>query len=375
MTFADSLSIRIFGAPDLLPVRAVSLVFGLVLLAAVYSIGYRLGGRRLGWSSVFLVALSWPFLYSSHLARYDVMAAAFGFLAIAFYFSSRQDFWIGLLSGLCVGLAFETHAYSMIYAPAILALYFWEYRWAMFRQLRFWGFLIGGSIGLFFYAALHVLPYPQTYLTVNQLAFGSTRTPPLLTFAPRVILQSLGDIAWMLFAVYQPMLVVISWGIMALLRRHSRAGQTLLVLSAVLVLAHALAVRTKFLYYAILVTPALDIVAATFLLEFVRRPWRGRLWDYVSRVVVWGMAIGGVVLTWSVLRIDFGQAYRMVQSRINQVVQPGDSIMSSQVYWFGLQDHTYYSWELLPAYQLYLPGSKLEDALQEFHPDIFIIDK
>jgi hypothetical protein len=95
----------------------------------------------------------------------------------------------------------------------------------------------------------------------------------------------------------------------------------------------------------------------------------------VSRIVVWGMAIGAVALTWSVLRTDFGQAYQMVQDRINQVVQPGDSVMSSQVYWFGLQDHKYYSWELLPTYQLYAPGSKLEDAFQEFHPDIFIMDR
>ena len=374
MTFLDSLVLRFFNTPNLLAVRIVSLLFGLILLALVYVIAHRLGGQRLGLLSVVLVSVSWPFLYSAHLARYDIVAAAFGFAAIALYLNNRSSFWVGLLAGVCVGLSFEIHPNGMIYAPAILALYFWDVRWSMLRQRWFWGLMLGGSIGLLFYAALHILPYPQTYLTLSRLAFAATRTPPLVTLDLRVMLQALIDSGWMLFGVYQPLLVIILWAIVVLLQRHSTSDQRLLVLIAALVLAHTLLIRNKFLYYAILVTPMLDVLVAAFLLEFIRWPWRGRLGDYLSRILVWGLTIGSIALTWSVLRTDFWRTYQVTQSRINQAIRPGDSIMGSQVYWFGLYDHVYYSWELLPTYQRYAPGSTLEDALREFHPDVFIRD-
>jgi hypothetical protein len=65
----------------------------------------------------------------------------------------------------------------------------------------------------------------------------------------------------------------------------------------------------------------------------------------------------------------------MVQNRINQSDQPGDSIMGPHTYWFGLYNHTYMPWEGLPYYQRYFPGSTLEDALRKYNPDIFIIDR
>jgi hypothetical protein len=69
------------------------------------------------------------------------------------------------------------------------------------------------------------------------------------------------------------------------------------------------------------------------------------------------------------------QQYQTAQSVINQTVQPDDSIMAVQTYWFGLHDHVYYSWEQLVFYQRYAPGSSLADALREFQPDLFIIDQ
>jgi hypothetical protein len=48
--------------------------------------------------------------------------------------------------------------------------------------------------------------------------------------------------------------------------------------------------------------------------------------------------------------------------------------MGSQTYWFGLRDHTYYSWEQLDYYRRFAPGSPLEVALAEFAPDVFVLD-
>ena len=159
-TVIQSLALRFSPAPSLLAVRVVSLLFGGVLLGAVYSIANSLGGRKYGLLSVGLVSLSWPFFYSAHLARTDVIAAALGFMGIAFYFSNRSSrWWMGLLSGLCVALAFEVHPHSAIYGPVLVGLYFLHWRWSMFRQAHFWGFVVGVVIGLAFYAGLHILPY------------------------------------------------------------------------------------------------------------------------------------------------------------------------------------------------------------------------
>ena len=85
-----SLFIRAFG-PDLFSMRLASLVFGMVLLAAVFAIGVRLYGKSTGLIfSVTLVA-SRPFFASSHLGRHDIIVAALGFVSIALFLTDDTD--------------------------------------------------------------------------------------------------------------------------------------------------------------------------------------------------------------------------------------------------------------------------------------------
>jgi 4-amino-4-deoxy-L-arabinose transferase-like glycosyltransferase len=370
----QSLSVRLCGAPTLFAVRIVSLAFGLVLLAAIYVIANQLGGRKLGLPSVFLASVSWPFFYSAHSGRVDVLAAALGFVSIALYLKDRADrWWVGGLCGLCVGLAFEVHPHSVVLGLALVSLYFWHWRWSMFLKRHFWGFVVGAGAGGLFYAALHILPYPETYAALGQLAFGPTHVPPLLTFDLQVLGQALRDMGWLLIAAYQPLIPIIVWSFVFLAHRRAAADKTLLVLGTVGVLASALLIRNKFLYYAILFSPTLDLMVAVLLLRSFGR-WRRRLGGFVSRVLIWGLCAGSIALNLSALRTDFGETYQGVQSRISKVVWPSDVIIGPQTYWFGLREHDYYSWEELIYYQRYAPGSTLEDALGEFRPDIFIID-
>ena len=67
-----------------------------------------------------------------------------------------------------------------------------------------------------------------------------------------------------------------------------------------------------------------------------------------------------------------GRDYKKVQLVVNQIVEPGDVIIGYQLYWFGLMDHQYLSWENLVFYRREYPGSNLEDAFRSFEPDIFI---
>jgi 4-amino-4-deoxy-L-arabinose transferase-like glycosyltransferase len=372
-TMIQSYALRLSAAPALFPVRMVSLVFGLLLLAAVYTIANRLRGQRFGLLSVSLVSMSGPFFYSAHLARHDILAAALGFWAVALYLNS-PSWWADLLSGLCAGLAFEIHPHSAIYGPAIVALYFSDWRWSTIRQPRFWSFVAGVSIGLIFYVDIHILPYPQTYFALNRLFFAPSHTPPVFTLDPRIIVQATGNTGLLLVVVYQLLVPLVVWSVVALAHRRSKADKTLLVLNVALVIAAILLFRGTLYYRAILLTPAIDMLVAALVIEVSQRPWQGRRRDYVCRALVWGLCAGFIAINLSKLHVDQWDAYEKVQSRINQAVQPDDSIMAPPIFWLGLYDHAYDSWEELVYYRHYAPDTTLEDALREFQPDILIID-
>src|SRR5437762_1346400 len=74
----------------LLDQRAWLLLFGLALLAIVYRIGRLLYGPRVGLFAALLLAVSGSFLYSAHMARHDVIVAAFGYGAVALYLSNAS---------------------------------------------------------------------------------------------------------------------------------------------------------------------------------------------------------------------------------------------------------------------------------------------
>ena len=375
-TWFQSLALRLAGVPSLFAVRMVSLFFGLVLLGAVCAIAYRLGGWQLSFWSMLIVSTSWAFSYSAHLARPDIIAAAFGFVALALYlYHHSRRWWMSLLSGLCVALAFEVHPHSAIYGLALVGLYFVRWRWSLFRQRAFWCFVAGVGVGLVFYAVLYIFPSPNTFFALNRLAFAPTHTPPLLTFDLSVLAQSVEDMGRLLLPMYHVLIPVVVGAVFILCRQRSESARTLVTLIGVLLAASILLIRNKGHYYAILFTPAIDLVVASLACEVGRHPWHGSPVDYISRIVVWGGCLAGVLLNLTLLRYNFVRIYQTVQSRINQVVRPGESIMAPQTYWFGLYDHTYYSWEELVYYRRYAPGSTVEDALREFRPDVMIIDE
>jgi hypothetical protein len=372
--FFQSLALRPFSEPVLLPLRVVSLAFGLMLLAAVYTIGNRLDGPRLGRLGVLLTSVSLPFLYSAHLARHDIITAAFGFTAIALYLNNRPPrIWVSLVCGLCAGLAFEVHAHGAIYVPAILALQFHDLRWSILRRHQFWSFLIGTGLGLAIYALLHIVRYPRSYSEFYQIVYTITHSPPILTLDPRVILDSVLDT--FPTVAYHVLIPFIAWSVVALARRHGEADRKLLVLNVALFVAVAALIRNKWFYYAILSSPAIDLLIAAWLLKEMEQPWRGRLRDFARRSLVLGTCATAIIVNLSVLRTDSRGAYQEARRTVSQAIQPGESVMGSQTYWFGLHDHVYYSWENLVYYQRYAPGSTLEDAFRELQPDILIIDR
>jgi hypothetical protein len=378
-TWIHSLGLRLTDTPSLFATRLVSLLFGLLLLIAIYVIGSRLGGRRLGLLSAFLVSVSWAFFVNAHLVRYDILAAALGFIAIAFYFYKPGNALASLASGLCVGLAFEIHPYSLMYGPAIAALYLVDQGWSALKSRSLWSFVLGASAGIALYVGLHVLPYPQTYLAFNRLFIGPTHTPPLLTLDIGLMSRAILQMGLLVFDSYRVGLLLVSllimsiWGIVT---KRFVIDKRLLVLLAVLFLGDALLFQRKFYYYAILFTPLLDLAFAGFVLyAWQRRSRRGTILDSVNRVIAAVFVISslGIVLK-ATAASDGWQDFQKTESMVRQAMWPGEVIMGAQTYWFGLYDHKYFSWEQLVYYRHFKPGSSVADAFREFRPDVFIMD-
>jgi 4-amino-4-deoxy-L-arabinose transferase-like glycosyltransferase len=356
-------------------VRLVSLFFGFLLLGGIYWIGALLGGRRLGFLSLLLLGLSYPFFYSAHLARPDVIAAALGYLAIAMYLHdrARRRGWVGLATGLTLGLAFEIHPNSAIFIVAILVLYLWDLRLGILRSAQFYGYIAGGLLGAGVYAALHVLPYPQTFLEFNRYSFNATHTPPLFTLDISILLASLAETATFLAVALLLLLPVVVLGVFWLISRRSPADRTLLVLAGALLGSYALLVQLKAGYYAIFLAPVLLLTAAHYLLHALETPWSGRWTDYLGRLA-WGLTLAAIAMNLWTLRQDNYPRYLANQSQVDALVNAGDTVLGPQVYWFGLSDHPYLYMEQLAYYRHYHPQTSLEDALKHFRPSVFIED-
>ena len=181
-TSIQAAALWLAGHPALWPLRLVSLAFGAILLGACYLIGRSTGSRSVGFVSCTLTALSPAFLYSAHLARWDIMVAALGYsaLAIQAWNARRSTAWAAF-AGLLVGLAFEVHPHASLFVPVSAALYVAQSGWATLLRRDVWAWAAGIAAGASVYVALHLMRYPQGFLALMGLAHGPTHTPPLAT--------------------------------------------------------------------------------------------------------------------------------------------------------------------------------------------------
>lgn len=375
ITVLQSSILRFFGQPELLPLRALSLVEGLGLLAVSYWTANRLCGKTIAVCSTLLLALSRIFFHTAHMARYDILATFLGYAALAIVINDRRGrFWAGLAAGILAGLAVETHLNSLIFFPAFAIYYLIEYRGGFFRKASAWGLALGTCVGAGFYLYLHVLQYPETYFKVNKLLYNRTQMPPILSGNLQSFLQGFENAGFLLLMAAGSMILLALLAIPLLIRRNEKAGWQLLGINITLWTGAAFLFPNSMGHYAIYPAPACLWLAAEFLVDSFSKPWRGRLWDYASRALILGVLVAELTLTYKLLLPDGYQNYLRAQAKVDAAVLPGDTIIGPQVYWLGLYDHRYYSWELLFLYPRFYPGKNLEDALQYYKPDILVID-
>jgi 4-amino-4-deoxy-L-arabinose transferase-like glycosyltransferase len=373
----QALVLRPFQTPGLLPLRMLSLASGIALIYFLYVIGSTLRSRTYGLLAALLVAISWPFFASAHLARPDIFAATFGYLAIALTLSNDPPrLWRSLVSGLCVGIAFEMHPNGAIFGFVILALYLVDKGRNIIVNRQFWMFIGGTGLALLGYAAVHIFPYPQTYFDLyfkyNNIVFLFDHTPPILTFRLDKILQSIQTL-FVAFFNFQPTgLISIIWLLYALVKSPTSAQKKLVILCLMVLASSVLFFKPVNFYYAIIYSPVVDLIVAWIILDFINIKSNSTIHNMIryGLVSVLLLAMSGFVYSHIQVPITNNQ----VESQIRTVLRPGETILSVQTYWFGLYDHTNYSWENLIYYRRFYPNSSLAEAMKAIQPNIFIID-
>jgi 4-amino-4-deoxy-L-arabinose transferase-like glycosyltransferase len=364
----------LFG-PSLVAGRLTALLFGLLLLAAVWAIARRLDGKATALVAVGLVALSNAFRYSSHLGRPDIVVAALGFGAIALCLgdADRRRPLRSLLAGLAIGLGFEMHPNALLYGPVVVALLALDHGPRLLASRRLWAFAGGAGLGLLVFAGLHLVRHAETYLAIVRLTFGTTKTPPLLD--PGLWARSAAETVVMLLVwnvILTPLLLA---GAIVLARRGDGGARRLLATLAVLVAGFLALVSYKPGYYAILITPAAELVLAAFLVECARWWRRGGAIRRLPAAAAWGataIAIGAFGL--APLSGNMLDDYQASTAALRRALPAGSVVMGEPKYWFGLTDYPYFAWQQLTYYRAYDRGSSLETAIGYHRPDYLLVD-
>lgn len=374
-SWIDSFFLRVFG-PTLLAVRLSSFVFGIALLAIVYAIASRFGTYRTGLLAVLIGAFSLPFMYSSHIGRSDIMVATLGYGAIALYLSQHTKTLSpkSVLSGLALGIAFDIHPTSILYIPVIGILLLFDYRLAVLRAGRAWGFLLGLLGGFAYFVGVHVLPYPQTYFAISRIQQGKdVTTPPITVLNLQVWIQSISNVLSLLGL---PTLAVLVVAIAILLFKPTDLVIRLLLAFGVFLLSFAAVVPLKPIYYAILIAPFSWLLLAAAASKVTRR-WVD--WSVPRKATIRVAAVGSILVLLAFPNVPFllqdsYPDYEAALQLIRQTTAPGASIIGNQTYWFARPDQPYYAWEQFAYYRRYYPGSTVEDALRGLGVDYVVMD-
>jgi hypothetical protein len=162
---------------------------------------------------------------------------------------------------------------------------------------------------------------------------------------------------------------------MAISRVRSSEERQLVLLFCILVLAFLAVSRHKSFYYAILISPATDLLLAGFLAKLSWSVFGASRWATRRTLLLLGLLGASIISTLALIRNNPMDGYQLTLQRISRAVSAQSSVMGSQTYWFALPEHEYYSWQQLVYYRRYAPGSTLEDAFRDLRPDFLIIDR
>jgi 4-amino-4-deoxy-L-arabinose transferase-like glycosyltransferase len=159
----------ITGTLDEFTIRLPSVMAGIIVLWATFSIGRRLWDRQVAWIALWLLLSSYGFLFWTHTAAADMGNAAFIMLAVAWFFRYRDSraFRHYLVFWLICGAGAQMKGLTAFVVPALLLLPWLVRERRLLLHLNLphaLAALAGIAFFLLPYLGAALLPLPEGYL-------------------------------------------------------------------------------------------------------------------------------------------------------------------------------------------------------------------
>ena len=371
ITFLQSIALRWKFVPDLIAARSASLFMGFLLLIINYFIGFHFGGKKFANWSTFLLGISQTFTYTSHMARYDIYAAVFGYFALAiFLFKPKMRFFSGFLATI----ALDIHLNSIAFIILLYILLIYESKWKFWKNKSLINLSMGVIVGITIYSLIHFIPYFQTYFTLNQIFFSSSHSPPFSTLDLTGLWLSIIDSLKLFFAISSSYSILIIFAGLLFIKNKSDINITILVINITLWVVVILIFPLKSVFYSILIAPPFFWFITNYLITIFENKEQNILRNAYHSVVI-GIVISAIILGIFPIKENSYLKFNQSLSQLSQLIQKEDRILGTQSYWFGFPQNQYYSWEVIFFYSRFFPGSSLIEAFEYFQPDILIIDR
>jgi 4-amino-4-deoxy-L-arabinose transferase-like glycosyltransferase len=362
----------------------VSLVWGGLLLWVTYLAGRRLYGPAAGGIAVLFLAVSEPFLVSSHIVRPDVVVATLVVSAIYCTLRGLQEgprFW-HLLAGLALGLSFDVHPNTLAFMPLVGLFYLARYGRRAFAAPEAWLFAGGIAVGALYYAAVRIVPDPAHFADAFGYWIGVDKQPPLVARrGPNPVEAELGR--WtsyfgQRYVEFGVLLVGVAWAATRSIRE--RRVDPLLGGLLLALVVFTLLVSSKTEFYMILFFPILVLLLAGATGEILSRLEGSRV-VLAALIVLLAVAAMGFEDNFgdmSEASTNFAERdYGALTRQIREQVPPGSRVVAPPVFWIGLATPPYYLdyidffvWERLRRER----NTSWPDFLRDVKPDYVILD-
>jgi hypothetical protein len=380
---STALSFRLFGF-GLFQGRIVSLVWGGLLLWFTFLAGRRLYGAAAGAIGVLFLAVSKPFLVSSHIVRPDVVVAALVMAALYCALRGLQDGGRGwhVLAGLVLGLSFDVHPNTLAFVPLVGLCYLLRFGRRALVTRESWLFAAGLVLGALYYAGARILPDPRHYLEAFNYWVGVDKRPPLLGSRGAPALQAELWRWSQYFGQRLAELALLGIGVVAAVWRLARTRRLDPLLGGLLAAfaVFVVLVSSKTEFYMILFFPMLVLLLASAISVVGSNLGASRLLASALLVVLAVTGMGFEDNFRDVIEAvsDFRERdYSVLSAQLQAEIPPGSKVVAPPTYWIGLARPPYYLdyvdfyvWERIRRER----NVSWPQFLAEINPDYVILD-
>ena len=356
----EALSFTLLG-PGIAQARVVSVLAAIALAWSVGWLTFRwYGPAAAGIAELLLVAwrsdltAAWtglPLFGVARTARYDVLAVAFAWLAIAALDlgirrprATQNSGLLGLLTGILTGLATLSQFFGAFVLPVV---FFASGR----RSRRLCLAVLAGVTATLLPYAIYAARYfadARGQLSVFgdrfQIGLDSLIAEP--GRYRHLIEGQFPGSPWLLVIGLFPALAYVGWRS----REPEAVGERLLVLSTLCFgVGLALLDSTKASLYAVLLLPSICISLAAAAVALMKKAWRsGAIVRVASAAAAGIIAVSLAADSVAAYKLELSAAdevtpYLSYGQRIESFIEPGAAILGPEAWWWALHDHPYTS--------------------------------